>query len=149
MIIGECKERGEFYTESMDKLLSKIRSLVKPYEEFLENNFPNYFLSTKFEDEISTLYIDYRGVKKTLISVIIDIIFTQNKFDRCETIGGYVRSCKIEMDDYKILVSGLLYNDKYQKDIPFKCEVYIAKEKWTDDGSHYIGADIMKFENLK
>ena len=40
-------------------------------------------------------------------------------------------------------------NDKYQKDIPFKCEVYIAKEKWTDDGSHYIGADIMKFENLK
>ena len=149
MIIGECKERGDFYNEAMDKLLSKIRSLVKPYEEFLENNFPNYFLSTKFEDEISTLYIDYRCVKKTLVSLITDIIFTINKFDRCETIGGYVISFKIEMDDYKILVSGLLHNDKYQKDIPFKCEVYIAKEKWTDDGSHYIGADIMKFENLK
>ena len=149
MIIGECKERGEFYTEAMDKLLSKIRSLVKPYEEFLENNFPNYFLSTKFEDKISTFYIDYRGIKKTLISLITDIIFTQNKFDRCEIIGGYVRSCEIEMDNYKILVSGILYNDKYQKDIPFNCEVYIAKEKWTDDGSQYIGADIMKFENLK
>ena len=149
MIIGECKERGDFYNEAMDKLLSKIRSLVKPYEEFLENNFPNYFLSTKFEDEISTLYIDYRCVKKTLVSLITDIIFTINKFDRCETIGGYVISFKIEMDDYKILISGMLHNDKYQKDIPFQCEVYIAKEKWTDDGSHYIGADIMKFENLK
>ena len=53
------------------------------------------------------------------------------------------------MDDYKILVSGILYNNKYQKDIPFKCEVYITKEKWTDDGSQYIGADVMKFENLK
>ena len=149
MIIGECKERGDFYNEAMDKLLSKIRSLVKPYEEFLENNFPNYFLSTKFEDEISTLYIDYRCVKKTLVSLITDIIFTINKFDRCETIGGYVISFKIEMDDYKILISGMLHNDKYQKDIPFQCEVYIAKEKWTDDGSHYIGADIIKFENLK
>ena len=149
MIIGECKERGEFYTEVMHKLLSKIRSLVKPYEEFLENNFPNYFLSTKFEDEFRTLYIDYRCVKKTLVSLITDIIFTINKFDRCETIGGYVISFKIEMDDYKILISGMLHNDKYQKDIPFQCEVYIAKEKWTDDGSHYIGADIIKFENLK
>ena len=59
MIIGECKERGDFYNEAMAKLFYKIRSLVKPYEEFLENNFPNYFLSTKFEDKFSTLYIDY------------------------------------------------------------------------------------------
>lgn len=149
MIIGECKERGDFYNEAMAKLLSKIRSLVKPYEEFLENNFPNYFLSTKFEDKFSTLYIDYRCVKKTLASLIPDIIFTINKFDRCETIGGYVKSFKIEMDDYKILISGTLHNDKHQEDVPFTCEVYIAKERWTDDGSHYIGADIMKFENLK
>lgn len=149
MIIGECKERSEFYNEVMNKLLSKIRSLVKPYEEFLENNFPNYFLSTKFENKFSTLYIDYRCVKKNLVSLITDIIFTNNKFDRCETIGGYIISCKIEMDDYKILISGMFHNDKHQEDVPFTCEVYIAKEKWTDDGSHYIGSDVIKFKYMK
>lgn len=149
MIIGECKERTEFYNEVMSKLLSKLKSLVKPYEGFLENNFPNYFLSTKFENKFRTLYIDYRCVKKTLVSLITDIIFANNKFDRCNTVGGYVRSFEIEMDDYKILISGIFHDDKSQEDVPFNCEVYIAKERWTDDGSHYIGADIMKFENLK
>lgn len=149
MIIGECKERTEFYNEVMNKLLSNLRKLVKPYEEFLENNFPNYFLSTKFENKFSTLYIDYRCVKKTLVSLITDIIFTINKFERCETVGGYVRSFKLEMDDEKILISGMFHHDKTQEDIPFKCEVYIAQEKWTDDGSQYIGAYFIKFENLK
>lgn len=149
MIIGECKERTEFYNEVMNELLSKLKSLVKPYEEFLENNFPNYFLSTKFENKFKTLYIDYRCFKKNLVSLITDIIFTNNKFERCKTVGGYVRSFTLEMDDEKILISGIFHDDKYQEDVPFKCEVYIAKEMWTDDGSQYIGAYFMKFENLK
>lgn len=149
MIIGECKERSEFYNEVMNELFYKLKSLVKPYEEFLENNFPNYFLSTKFENKFSTLYINYRCVKKTLVSLITDIIFANNKFDRCETVGGYVRSFKLEMDDEKILISGIFHHDKSQEDVPFTCAIYIAKEMWTDDGSQYIGAYFMKFENLK
>lgn len=149
MIIGEVKEHSEFYTEIMDKLLSKIKSLVEPYEEFLKNNFPNYFLSVKFENEFNKFYIDYRCVRKTILSLITDIIFNNNKFDRYKNTGGYIISCKIGVDDYKILISGMFYNYKNRKYIPFNCEVYIAKEKWTEDGSHYIGADVIKFKDMK
>ena len=135
--------RNDLYISSKFKDIFRISDNI---DKYLEDNFPYYFISYQYKNNICNFHKDFRGYKKTLRSLINDITFNENSLSRFDVVMGYHTSMKIEIDEYYITISGKMYLDKNNTEGTYECKIGICKEKWTDDGRQYIGADYIKIK---
>jgi hypothetical protein len=135
--------RNDLYISTKFKDIFRISDSI---DKYLENNFPYYFISYQYKNNICNFHKDFRGYKKTLRSLINDITFNENSLSRFDVAMGYHTTMKIEIDEYYITISGKMYLDKNNTEGAYECKIGICKEKWTDDGRQYIGADYIKIK---
>ena len=135
--------RNDLHISSKFKDIFRISDNI---DKYLEDNFPYYFISYQYKNNICNFHKDFRGYKKTLRSLINDIAFNENSLSRFDVVMGYHTSMKIEIDEYYITISGEMYLDKNNTEGTYECKIGICKEKWTDDGRQYIGADYIKIK---
>lgn len=144
MIILEIN-KSDFHISEKFKDIFAISDSI---DKYLENNFPNYFISYQYKNDICNFHKDFRGYKKTLRSLINDITFNKNSLSRVDIVMGYHTTIKIEIDEYYITISGKMYLDKKHTEGTYECKIGICKEKWTEDGRQYIGADYIRIDDF-
>ncbi len=135
--------RNDLYITTKFKDIFRISDNI---DKYLEDNFPYYFISYQYKNNICNFHKDFRGYKKTLRSLINDITFNENSLSRFGVVMGYHTTMKIEIDEYYINISGKMYLDKNNTEGTYECKIGICKEKWTEDGRQYIGADYIKIK---
>lgn len=145
MVVLEIENRGDFYTSANFKNIFAISDSI---DKFLDNNFPDYFISYRYKNDECNFHKDFRGYKKTLRSLINDIIFNQNSLSRFDVVKGYHTTMKIEIDEDYITISGKMHLDDRYYYGTYECKIGICKEKWTEDGRQYIGADYIKIDDF-
>lgn len=145
MIVLDIKNRSDFYISANFKDIYAISDSI---DKYLENNFPDYFISYHYKNDVRNFHKDFRGYKKTLRSLINDITFHENSLSRFDAVMGYHKTMKIEVDEYYITISGNMYLDDRYRDCTYECKIGICKEKWTEDGRQYIGADYIKIDDF-
>lgn len=145
MVLLEIKNRGDFYISANFK---DIYAITDSIDKYLEDNFPNYFISYRYKNDVRDFHKDFRGYKKTLRSLINDITFHQNSLSRFDAVMGYHKTMKIEIDEHYITISGNMYLDGRYCDGTYECKIGICKEMWTEDGRQYIGAYFIKIDDF-
>lgn len=145
MVLLEIKNRDDFYISANFK---DIYAITDSIDKYLEDNFPDYFISYRYKNDVRDFHKDFRGYKKTLRSLINDITFHQNSLSRFDAVMGYHTTMKIEIDEYYITISGNMRLDDRYYDGTYECKIGICKEKWTEDGRQYIGADYIKIDDF-
>lgn len=145
MIVLDIKNREDFYTSANFK---DIFAITDSIDKYLEDNFPDYFISYRYKNDVRDFHKDFRGYKKTLRSLINDITFHQNSLSRFDAVMGYHKTMKIEIDEHYITISGNMYLDDRYCDGTYECKIGICKEMWTEDGRQYIGAYFVKIDDF-
>ena len=137
--------RSDLYISAEFKDIFAISDSI---DKYLENNFPDYFLSYQYKNNTCNFHKDFRGYKKTLRSLINDITFNENSLYRFDIVKGYHTTMKIEIDEYYITVSGKMHLDKNNTEGTYECKIGICKEMWTKDGRQYIGAYFIRIDDF-
>lgn len=145
MIVLDIKNREDFYISANFK---DIYAITDSIDKYLEDNFPNYFISYRYKNDVRDFHKDFRGYKKTLRSLINDITFHQNSLSRFDAVMGYHKTMKIEIDEHYITISGNMYLDGRYCDGTYECKIGICKEMWTEEGRQYIGAYFIKIDDF-
>lgn len=145
MIVLDIKNKSEFYIYANFKDIYAISDSI---DKYLDDNFPDYFISYQYKNDVCNFHKDFRGYKKTLHSLINDITFNENSLSRSDVVMGYHTTMKIEIDEYYITISGKIYLDGRYYYGTYECKIGICKEMWTEDGREYIGAYFIKIDDF-
>ena len=140
--------RSEIYISAEFKEIFAISNSI---DKYLEDNFPDYFISYHYKNDVCEFHKDFRGYKKTLRSLINDITFNEKSLYRFNVVKGYHTTMKIDVDEYYITVTGKMYlDDRYylESEGTYECKIGICKEKWTENGRQYIGADYIRIDDF-
>ena len=145
MVVLEIENKSDFYTSANFKDIFAISDSI---DKFLDNNFPDYFISYRYKNDVRNFHKDFRGYKKTLRSLINDITFNQNSLSRFDAVKGVHTTMKIEIDEDYITISGKMHLDDRYYEGTYECKIGICKEMWTEDGIQYIGAYFIKIDDF-
>ena len=66
MIVLDIKNRGDFYISANFK---DIYAITDSIDKYLEDNFPDYFISYRYKNDVRNFHKDFRGYKKKTLRI--------------------------------------------------------------------------------
>jgi hypothetical protein len=114
----------KIYKEKRAKLLGQLLRVLLFEQVGNDKIYKNEFIASETNDEVLGVYINIKGIQKSIAVVNNDDYFPDQKYGKCLMV------CKYAEDDYRVISP--MREEEWYKKTKLKPEEYLETEVYND-----------------